>query len=78
MVRVSANRHVPLRRCRVCRTQHPKADLQRWVQSPGGPVADPGQRLPGRGFYACGPECAAKLTANWQKAAAVKRGRQAS
>ena len=44
---------MPLRRCRVCRTQRPKAELDRWVKAETGLVLDPTQRQPGRGYYSC-------------------------
>jgi predicted RNA-binding protein YlxR (DUF448 family) len=43
----------PLRRCRVCRTQHPKADLTRWIVQDGRLVRDERQVAPGRGYYSC-------------------------
>jgi len=53
----------PLRRCRVCRTQLPKAELNRWVIREGRLVADDRQKLPGRGYYTCSqPRCAELLT----------------
>lgn len=52
----------PVRMCRVCRRRAPKGELARWVQTPQGAVADPHQRLGGRGFYTCSKVCAAKLS----------------
>lgn len=49
---------VPLRRCRVCRTQLPKSELQRWVRAESGLEADDLQKRPGRGYYSCSPKCA--------------------
>lgn len=43
----------PLRRCRVCRTQRPKAELDRWVNAGNALALDPSQRQPGRGYYSC-------------------------
>lgn len=48
----------PMRRCRVCRTAHPKAGLQRWVKGEAGLVPDDSQKMPGRGYYSCSPRCA--------------------
>jgi predicted RNA-binding protein YlxR (DUF448 family) len=50
--------HLPLRRCRVCRTQHPKPELLRWTIHEGNLVQDAGQQLAGRGYYSCSPKCA--------------------
>jgi predicted RNA-binding protein YlxR (DUF448 family) len=49
--------HVPLRRCRVCRTGRPKAQLKRWTIQAGQLVADDNQTAPGRGYYSCSPKC---------------------
>jgi len=46
----------PERMCRVCRQHRPKAELQRWVITDRQLVADPAQRLPGRGYYTCEAE----------------------
>ena len=46
----------PERMCRVCRKHQPKAELRRWIILDGQLVADPAQRLPGRGYYTCGTE----------------------
>lgn len=58
---VSAMGHIPTRSCRVCRVKRPKRQLARYVVT-GEPdkalVADPAQRLPGRGYYACSDRCA--------------------
>ena len=53
----------PIRTCVICRGRSPKRDLDRHVcpppggatagTRPAGLVPDPGQRLPGRGFYVC-------------------------
>lgn len=51
----------PVRMCRVCRARKPKADLTRWVRTAEGLEVDRLQRLAGRGFYTCKPECAEKL-----------------
>ena len=53
--------HTPLRRCRVCRRQLPKADLARWTVVDGGLQPDPSQTAAGRGYYSCSTECAAIL-----------------
>jgi hypothetical protein len=50
--------HVPLRRCKVCRAQKAKADLQRWTLAHGALAADPNQIHPGRGYYTCSEKCA--------------------
>jgi len=49
--------HVPMRRCRVCRTPHPKAQLTRWTATEGVLTADPAQTHPGRGYYSCSEKC---------------------
>lgn len=50
-------KHVPERMCLICRGKYPKNDLSRYVLPPSGeditPVPDPGQIMPGRGFYVC-------------------------
>ena len=47
-------RHVPLRRCVVCREQRPKADLLRLVRTPAGAVdVDAHPKAAGRGAYVC-------------------------
>lgn len=53
-------RHEPVRMCVVCRERFPKRELTRFVcpdtarqLAQEGPVADPGQTLPGRGYYIC-------------------------
>ncbi len=53
--------HVPLRRCRVCRAQAPKTELDRWVMQDGQLTADPTQTAPGRGYYTDSPACAERL-----------------
>jgi predicted RNA-binding protein YlxR (DUF448 family) len=52
----------PLRRCRVCYRQLPKAELQRWIRQDGQFVRDEAQKLPGRGYYTCSLECAERLS----------------
>jgi len=52
-----STRHVPLRRCRVCRQQLPKLDLRRWVVVDGELRRDEDQILPGRGYYSCSNKC---------------------
>jgi predicted RNA-binding protein YlxR (DUF448 family) len=49
--------HVPLRRCRVCRRQAPKAELRRWAVVEGELRRDVAQTLPGRGYYSCSDKC---------------------
>jgi predicted RNA-binding protein YlxR (DUF448 family) len=49
--------HVPMRRCRVCRTPHPKAQLTRWTVTDGKVSADTPQTAPGRGYYSCSDKC---------------------
>jgi len=47
-------RHLPQRRCVVCRRAAAKRDLIRIVRAPEGPVdVDPTGRRPGRGAYVC-------------------------
>ncbi|HEX2857347.1 MAG TPA: YlxR family protein [Propionibacteriaceae bacterium] len=41
----------PVRTCVGCRRAVPASDLVRYVDSPEGPVPDPGHRLPGRGAW---------------------------
>lgn len=50
-------RHVPLRRCRVCRVPLPKGQLDRWTVTDGRLVADASQRASGRGYYSCSERC---------------------
>lgn len=54
-----AKRHIPLRRCVVCRTQQPKDALVRIVRRPDGQVElDLEQKKMGRGAYLCRqPSC---------------------
>jgi uncharacterized protein len=51
--------HIPTRSCAVCRTAHPKRELDRLVRTADGTVRrDPTGRLPGRGTYLChDPAC---------------------
>jgi predicted RNA-binding protein YlxR (DUF448 family) len=49
--------HTPLRRCRVCRKQLPKAQLRRWTVSDGVLTQDPSQTASGRGYYSCSDKC---------------------
>lgn len=54
----------PVRMCVACRTRFNKYELTRYVcPGPGTGdsdsehlISDPGQRLPGRGFYVCGQD----------------------
>lgn len=52
--------HAPLRTCLVCRGKTLKKELLRYVceaaAEPARLIADPEQKLPGRGFYVCGRE----------------------
>ncbi|HSH31630.1 MAG TPA: DUF448 domain-containing protein [Candidatus Saccharimonadales bacterium] len=65
-----ATKHIPLRRCRVCRQQKPKAELARWTMAAGVIAPDPNQTAIGRGWYSCSPKCAEVLPL-----AVKKRGR---
>lgn len=49
--------HVPMRRCRVCRTQAPKQSLKRWTVWQGAFRWDERQVAPGRGYYTCSRRC---------------------
>jgi predicted RNA-binding protein YlxR (DUF448 family) len=49
-------KQIPMRRCVVCRTSRPKAELVRWVRTPGGIAVDATGRAPGRGAYICAAE----------------------
>lgn len=49
--------HTPTRRCRVCRTPHPKSEMLRWTVIDGQPAPDPAQTAPGRGYYSCSERC---------------------
>ena len=51
----------PQRTCAVCRTVHPKRDMERIVRTTDGrAVTDPSGRTPGRGTYVCAdPACVA-------------------
>ncbi len=51
-------RHVPLRRCAVCRAQAPQAELLRLVKDVAGYRLDLTRRLGGRGTWICAA-CAA-------------------
>jgi predicted RNA-binding protein YlxR (DUF448 family) len=58
-VNTPRSRHVPLRRCVVCRESRPQAELLRLTQDPSGAwVYDARKRLGGRGTWVCRP-CAA-------------------
>ena len=47
-------RHVPIRTCIGCRTEHPKREMLRVVRTPEGTViADPTGKRAGRGVYVC-------------------------
>ena len=49
-------KHIPMRRCVVCRASRPKRELIRWVRTPGGIALDEGGRTAGRGAYICRAE----------------------
>jgi hypothetical protein len=51
--------HQPQRTCAVCRTVHPKRDMERVIRNAAGElVVDASGRLPGRGTYVCAdPAC---------------------
>ena len=53
--------HTPQRTCAVCRTVHPKREMERIVRTADGSAAmDPTGRRPGRGTYVCtDPGCVA-------------------
>jgi predicted RNA-binding protein YlxR (DUF448 family) len=53
--------HQPLRTCAVCRTVHPKHEMERVIQTDAGELlVDASGRLPGRGTYVCAdPACQA-------------------
>jgi uncharacterized protein len=53
---MSSARHVPMRRCVVCRTERPKRELIRLVRGPTGWALDLRQRAGGRGTSLC-PAC---------------------
>lgn len=56
----AAPRHVPMRRCAVCRDSRPRNALLRLVQDEGGAYRlDPNRKLGGRGTWVC-PACAAE------------------
>src|SRR5205814_2231143 len=56
-------KHIPVRTCAGCRTEHPKREMVRVVRAPDGTVGpDPTGKQAGRGAYVCPmPEC-------WQRA----------
>lgn len=57
MSSLTRNKHVPLRRCVSCRTQHSKDLLIRIAKdSEGHAVIDRTKKLPGRGAYICPDE----------------------
>lgn len=60
----STIRHVPLRRCVVCRSSRPQAELLRLCHDESGTlVHDERRRLGGRGTWVC-RDCAASAVAN--------------
>ena len=48
---------VPERRCIACGVRGEKRTLHRFALDGDTVVADPSQRLPGRGAYVCSPAC---------------------
>ncbi len=62
----------PLRSCIGCRAVRAKHELLRVARTPSGVLADPYDRLPGRGAYLCpDPRCIA--SARRRDAAALRR-----
>ncbi len=59
MTAEARTRHVPLRRCAVCRKVAPQSQLLRLVRQDDGYRLDPGRRLGGRGTWICA-DCAAE------------------
>jgi len=57
------DRHVPMRRCVMCRTSQPQADLLRFVRGESEYRFDARRRLGGRGTWVCRP-CAASTVAS--------------
>jgi predicted RNA-binding protein YlxR (DUF448 family) len=54
----TVTKHVPLRRCRVCRRQLPQGELRRWTLAGSQLVRDAnGDRGTGRGYYTCSDRC---------------------
>lgn len=49
-------KHIPLRRCVICRASRPKRELVRWVRGPEGVALDESGKSPGRGAYICQAE----------------------
>ncbi|MBW7916626.1 MAG: DUF448 domain-containing protein [Trueperaceae bacterium] len=49
----AGTRHVPMRRCVVCRASRPRAELLRLVRIDEGYRLDPARRLGGRGTWVC-------------------------
>lgn len=58
-MRPTATRHVPLRRCVVCRASKPQAQQYRLVRGEGAVSLDLTRRLGGRGTWVC-HSCAAE------------------
>ncbi|MDA0700402.1 MAG: DUF448 domain-containing protein, partial [bacterium] len=71
----SRTRHVPMRRCVVCRTARPKRELIRLVRGAAGWALDLRQRAGGRGTSLC-PSCAL-ATVRRDDAARLKSVRRA-
>lgn len=47
------SRHIPLRRCVVCRESKPQAELMRFYLTEGAWQLDPGRKAGGRGAWLC-------------------------
>lgn len=58
MTLTARTRHVPLRRCVLCRASQARGDLIRLVQFDDGYRSDPARKLGGRGTWVC-RSCAA-------------------
>jgi predicted RNA-binding protein YlxR (DUF448 family) len=53
--------HTPIRRCRVCRKNAPKAELTRWVFQNDTLQHDVDQKRQSRGVYSCTGSCSEKI-----------------
>lgn len=60
--------HVPLRRCRICRTVKPKKDLTRWVYQNSQLLRDDNQIIQARAVYTCSQTCTDKLMSKKERA----------
>jgi predicted RNA-binding protein YlxR (DUF448 family) len=67
-------RHVPIRTCAGCRTEHPKREMVRVVRTPEGAVViDPSGKRAGRGAYVCArPDCRQRALRGGSLARALK------